>query len=225
MRPVPSGCLHRLTKADLFFVSATLALSDASGRSLARLFDDDGALESILAHPKLIAALLDTEAMLDVSPELYFYVLVRHTLGELGLDDPQVADYVAAALAEYGRAHPLTRLPATPESEFTYHVDFLKALDYANNYERFYVYVFSANQFLVLTGLFPHFLEYRERRRGAPGLSYYEDVARGAFESASQHPLADEFALREVFARLVETMPTTRRALNRLADEYLVLAS
>jgi hypothetical protein len=91
--------------------------------------------------------------------------------------------------------------------------------------ERFFLEVQCGNRFLVLTGLFPRFLERRAERRGAPGLGYYESVARHSFRTAGQHPLAEEYAVREVYGRLAECFTETRRALNRMADERLFLGS
>ena len=77
----------------------------------------------------------------------------------------------------------------------------------------------------MLTGLFPKFLEHRAERRGAPGVNYYEGVARSAFLAAGDHPLADEFAVRTIYPRLAECLSETRLALNRMAEDYLFLGS
>lgn len=74
-------------------------------------------------------------------------------------------------------------------------------------------------------GTLSRFLERRAERRGAPGLGYYESVARHSFRTAGQHPLATEYAVREVYGRLAECFTETRRALNRMAESRLFLGS
>jgi len=219
---IARGCRNRLTSGDFQFIAATLAASSRSKNFLEQLFEDEASLISVLDHPKLLSAILSTENLLEISPELYFYVLARHALKITGIDDETLADYVGGTLAEYARTAPITPTPQKPFLSLSYHTDLLEAIEGADNYERFYLYAFSANQFLILTGIFSHFLENREQRRGAPGLDYYEAVASNAFRSAGNHPLANEFAIRETYLYLAEAFREIRIALNHLTDEFLI---
>jgi hypothetical protein len=214
-----------LNATDTAFIGATLGVNGRELESLSELVGDPHSADDVLSQPQLRDAVIHEADLLTVSAQLYFYVLVRHGLQEVGIDDSGLADYIAGTLAQYADEDLLSPSPGGPAGDFTYHVDFLQAIERADRSQRFYLYVFSGNQFLVLTGLFPRFLERRERRRGAPGVRYYEAVAQGAFRSAGAHPLADEFDLREVYGRLSESFHQARVALNRLADEYLVLAN
>lgn len=228
MNPVPTSCLDRLSANDLQFICSVLASGEAELRAVARLAVDRESLAELLADRALLKAVLRRGDLAEISPELYFYVLVRHALPLAGVADREIADYVAATLAEYARCNPLDPREgpdAGNARDFTYHLDLIEALESAGGYERFYLHVHSGNQFLVLTGLFPRFLRGREARRGAPGLEYYEEVAGMAFRSASRHPLADEFSVRRVYGLLSEQIRATRFGLNRLADEFLVLAN
>ncbi|MDF1815925.1 MAG: hypothetical protein P1V20_27240 [Verrucomicrobiales bacterium] len=192
-----------------------------------RLARDPDTLDSILDHPMLLEAVLSMEQSVTVSSELYFYVLVRHALKEQGVDHIEVADYVAATLVEFAKGNPFQTGPDDnlQINGMPYHIEFVEAIQAANAYDRFYLHVHCGNQFLVLTGLFPGFIKRREERRGAPGVRYYEGVARGSYRTAGIHPLADEFALAEVYEILSDQFRETRRALNRLANEYLWLGS
>lgn len=190
-----------------------------------QLAGDPESLDALLDHPKLLEAILDMGHPVDVSAELYFYVLVRHTLKEAGLDHIELADYVAATLAEYAMGNPFQSgsNDALQVDGMPYHVDFLQAINEAAHYDRFYLHVKCGNQFLVLTGMFPGFLKHRESRRGAPGVRFYEGVAQESYRTAMQHPLADEFALCEVYDLLADQFRVTRRALNRMTKEYMWL--
>lgn len=226
MNPVPTSCRARLQPRDFDFISATLAGSPEERGFLASLFEEPSALSAILENDRLFRSVLELPMPLSVSPEFYFFVLVRRSLKDAGIDDLEIADYVAATLADEAGGS-LTRGPSvrTPGADFTYHVDIVERMNGASPCERFFLEVQCGNRFLVLTGLFPRFLERRSERRGAPGLIYYEGVARQSFRTAGKHPLAAEYAVREVYGRLVECFPETRRALNRMAEELLFLGS
>lgn len=226
MHCVPSTCLERLTPQDFLFIESTLTGAPPGENRLQSLFENPNTLHNILEQDSLFRALVETPFPTGVSPELYFYVLVRRSLREAGIEEIAIADYVASTLALHalGR-HPVRSLPNRPELDFTYQVDFLEAIEGLSEYDRFFLQVHCANQFLVLTGLFPRFLESRASRRGVPGIHYYEGVARQAFLTAGKHPLADEFALRSLYPQLAGCLHETRRALNRMAENYLFLGS
>ena len=93
----------------------------------------------------------------------------------------------------------------------------------ANGHDRFFLHVQCANQFLVLTSLYPEHLKRRAERRGAPGLDYYEGVVISHLLAASQHRLAEEFALDDLLSMLAQAFPPVRRAMNHTVREYLNL--
>jgi len=227
MIPVPTSCRERLQPRDFEFITKVLAGGDRGATFLAELFQEADSLAVVLDQDKLLRAVLELPSPLSISPELYFYVIVRRSLKDAGITDLEIADYVAATLADHagGGRHSAPRGGDLPEAEFTYHVDFIEKMTDSSSTERFFLEVQCGNRFLVLTGLFPHFLTRRAARRGAPGLDYYEGVARHAFLVAGRHPLADEFAVREVYRRLGDCFTETRRALNRMAEERLFLGS
>ncbi len=226
MNPVPTLCRSRLQPRDFEFISATLAGCQEERGFLTSLFDEPNALLAILENDRLFRAVLELAAPLAISPELYFFVLVRRSLKDAGIHDLDLADYVAATLSEQaGGTISRSGGGRMPDADFTYHVDIVERMAGASSSERFFLEVQCGNRFLVLTGLFPRFLERRAERRGAPGLDYYEGVARQSFRVAGRHPLAAEFAVREVYERLADCFHETRRALNRMAESRLFLGS
>ncbi len=226
MNLVPTSCRARLQPRDFEFIAATLGGGEPARAFLEGLFDDPDALTAFLEHESLFRAVMELAAPLAVSPELYFFVLVRRSLKEAGIDDLEIADYVAATLADHASgALSSGGHRDRPEAEFTYHVDIVERLAGASPCERFFLEVQCGNRFLVLTGLFPRFLERRAERRGAPGLGYYEGVARQSFRVAGRHPLAEEYAVRGVYERLADCFSEARRALNRMAEDRLFLGA
>jgi len=80
-------------------------------------------LDSLLDRPETLSAIVESGSLSTVSPKLTFYVMVRHTLLESGLDNPEIADYVAALLVEFavnGRAY---RIASYDDANYHYLVD------------------------------------------------------------------------------------------------------
>jgi len=226
MNTVPTSCLARLQPCDFEFISLVLTGESSNLSAIGSLLVDSDTLGSVLEQPQLLQAILELSDPLSISAELYFFVLVRHNLSEAGIDDVGVADYVAATLAEHSRGNAQAERSSNhPEASFNYHIDFIEQLAGVSGYDLFFLHVQCGNHFLVMTGLFPIFLRRRSQRRGAPGVGYYEGVARNAYLAARDHPLAEEFALADVYGRLANRFAETRRALNRMAEEYLFLGS
>ncbi len=201
----------------------SLALPDQSREGLAALCLDEDEVKNILDHPKLFEALTWGNRSAMVSLELFFFVVVRHALKRVGVKDLAVADYIAVVCADHGLPQQVGPSGSPRHAEKLYSLDYLHELDNARGSERFFVHVQCANQFLVLTCLFPTFLQHRAQRRGAPDVTYYERFVAAHLEAAGRHALADEFALAEVLLRLSNDFPPVRRAMNHLLQEYLSL--
>ncbi len=73
-------------------------------------------LDSLLDDPLTLAAVMEGAGVSTVSPKLAFYIMVRHTLLESGLEDASIADYIAALLVEFaetGRSRNGSRVTMT----------------------------------------------------------------------------------------------------------------
>ncbi len=216
------GSWYRFTAADWQFIGDVLALSRRSKEGLISLLDDPEAVRMILDHPKLFEAMLMSRRAALLSPELFFFVVVRHTLKRIGVEDLEVADYVAVVCAEFG-CRTAGEDPDPNHVQSLYSVDYIAAIENATGQERFFLHMQCANQFLVLTSLYPDFLHRRAERRGAPDVDFYEGVVMNHLDAASRHGLACEFALDQVLAQLAESFPPVRRAMNHTVREYLSL--
>ena len=219
------GCWYRFSAADWQFIRDSLALTPQDRDSLMTLLDDPETVKMILDHPKLFEAVVMGRRAALLSPEMFFFTIVRHTLKQAGVDDLEVADYIAVVCADFG-------LPATAEQTIPsnrlhslYSIDYIQALENAGAHERFFIHVQCANQFLVLTSLYPDFLHRRAERRGAPDVDYYEKVVVSHLEAAGRHALAGEFALDDTLSEVAAAFPPARRALNHTVREYLSLGA
>jgi hypothetical protein len=219
-----AGCQYRFTTADWQFIIESLGMTDRGRESLASLCDDPDSVRLILDHPKLFEAVAVQRHAAMLSPSLFFFVVVRHTLKRIGVEDLQVADYLAVVCAEFGLPGQ-RQASAKPEVQSLYSIDYLQALDQARGPERFLIHVKCANQFMVLTCLYPTYLHRRAERRGAPDVGFYEQVVVSHLQAAGHHVLAEEFELEKVLLRLADAFPPVRRAMNHTLHEYLSLGS
>lgn len=225
MRFPRPGCWYRFTSADWQFIRDSLALTQKNRESFISLLDDPEAVQMIVDHPKLFDALLMGKHAACLSPELFFFVVVRNTLKRIGIEEMEVADYIAVVCADFSTATSGNQNLNEKRMESLYSVDYIAALEQAPRHEKFFIHVQCANQFLVLTSLYPDFLHRRAERRGAPDVGYYEQVVVSHLESAAKHALAEEFALEDTLQRLAVAFPPVRRAMNHTVREYLSLGA
>lgn len=212
----------RFTGADFEFLNEVLAGGQKRG-CMIKLWEDPDALREMLDLKEVLRAVLDSPSALRVSPDFYFYVLVRHAFKQANIQDPDVADYVAGVLAKRIGVHADDPLQDIARG-YTHASDYLAIISSAHAKMKFHLQVAAGNQFMVLTGLFPSFIEKRNQRCGAPDLSFYESFARRAFQGAADSPHARSSRIpRNLLGTLAEAMPDARRSLNRVAEEFVFL--
>ena len=211
----------RFTGADFNFLTEVLA----GGRKrvcMAKLWDDPDALREMLDLKEVLRGMLDSPSALSVSPDFYFYVLVRHAFMQADIRCPDIADYVARVLAKRIGVHADDPLQDIARG-YTHASDFLAIISTAQGKMKFHLQVAAGNQFMVLTGLFPTFISKRNECCGAPDLEFYESFARRAFQGAADSPHARGNGPRQLMGALAEVMPEARRSLNRVAEEFVFL--
>lgn len=204
-----------ITPADIAYMESLIA-GKYGPAVLSGLWEDPLALQAMLDLKEIHRSLLESPVALPVSASLYFYVLVRHAFLDGGIDHVDVADYVAGVLVDKLETRPDSRPGAMP-GWVTHAVDFVSVIQSTHGMLRFHLEVAAGDQFLVLTGLFPEFLEHRAERSGAPGADFYESFARNAYRRAAGHP-GLETGTRELLGLLSESFPVARRSLNRMCD-------
>ncbi len=174
--------------------------------------------DALLDTPELLERLLEVRTILVPSETLFFYVLVRHTLRHAGLDDRDLADYLAALVVDFGRRDRAWRVDWNDDEQHRYLVDILADLGSCEGERRFRVMAHLGNYALWLAGLFPDYIAARRLRKGGPDLAYYDTMGRRGFELASDHALAGQYGLTDVFRSAAERFPLVRSALNGMSD-------
>lgn len=214
--------MDRFTEADFEFLSEVLATGKDRGY-MAKLWDDPDALREMLDLKEVFRALLDSPSALRVSPAFYFYVLVRHAFMQADILDHELADYVAGVFSKRIGVHADDPLQDIARG-YTHASDFLAIISSAQGKLKFHLQIAAGNQFLVLTGLFPSFIQKRNQRCGAPDITFYESFASRAFQSAANNPYSRNSGIpRQILGSLAELMPQARRSLNRVAEEFVFL--
>src|SRR5688572_19588249 len=101
---IKANCRDRFTADDFQFIVRTLARSERDSNTLVDLLTDAEARDALLDDPRLFATVLEHHGPLSISPQLYFYLLIRHVLKETGLNDRAVSDYVASMMERFSDA-------------------------------------------------------------------------------------------------------------------------
>lgn len=211
---VRANCRSSFQPADLDFLAAHLPeFSPLEG----------SVLDDLLDRPELYKSLLERHDCLKVSPQFYFYILVRHVLVEAGLHDRELADYVASVLTDFSRQSRLSQVEPGDSEKFNYVFELLQALRSATGPRVFLIRAHVGNASLFLTGIFPEHIAHRAQRSGAPGLDYFENVGGANYLTAAGHQMARELHLDNVLGCLGERFQSVRHALNQLSDRLLCL--
>lgn len=211
----------RLTAADLQLVILLLSRGSAHRRaSLERRLATEGP-DPLLEAPELLERLLTVRTMLVPSEALFFYVALRHALRKGGVDDRELADYLAALLLDFGQRDRAWRIDWNDDQRHRYLVDILTDLEASAGERRFRVMTHLGNYALWLSGLFPDYIAARHLRKAGPDVTYYDALGRRGYGMASDHALADAYGLAAVFRTAADRFRAVRSALNGVSDRLL----
>lgn len=216
-------CRERLTAADFDFIIHTLA-GGGRGRSasLAELLTESDTRDSILDSEELFRAVLEDGNSLNISPQCYFYIILRHVLKEHKLVSRETADYLASLLETFSRTERMRAPSGAGEGPQQYVGDMLLALQKAASTQSFLLRAHIGNYTLFITGVFHDRVECRSRR-GGPDVGFFEQVGATNFAVAAGHSMAREHALDRIFHELCERFHDIRVALNDTASRHMHL--
>lgn len=217
-----AGCRTRMTADDLEFMVSALGRSPADRRPLRELTSDPEALDRLLDEPRLFARLLEAPSLLHVSPWFFYYVLVRRSFLDHGVDDRRAADYVGALLSW----HLQTRGGRPRQGDGRYLVDLVLAMREARTPEdAFALQTEIGDVALFLSGVFPDWVYHRRTYGRRPvDLEYYESMGGNSWSAAARSRIAERLDLGDVLEYMGGRFPALRQALNDLVDEHLHLA-
>ena len=211
---ITADARSRITADDVALLGSCLGTDPARLRSLDALLDR-----------REVATFLLHATLPGPSASLLFYVLVRHSLLDVGIEDPSVADYFAAVLREFGSRTRAVRVAEVDDQEHHYLVDILSDLAAATGERQFKVSVHLGNYALWLSGVFPERIAAQRLRRGGPDVSYYESMGGRGYAEASEHRLAERIGLDDVLRTAAERVHEVRVALNQVSAQLALRGS
>jgi len=223
MKMIQPNCRVQFAAQDIDFILSVLGRSIGTAECLVKLLADEDSRDVILDDEALFHALLERGGCVRVSTRFYFYILVRRVFRRADLRDRTLADYVAEVLSEFARAEQGRCVVPGQANALDYLFEMLAALKDADDRTRFFIRVHIGNYALFLSGLFPDRIRFRAERRGFPDLKYYENMGRTHYQAASDHRLAQRYAVAGIFTTLAERFRATRLALNDIAERLFSL--
>lgn len=189
---------------------------------------DDDSLLAPGASPA-VEALIEGEAVyrqvtgaaggwLDISPQLYFHVLLRrHLPRPRTYLQRRVQRYLANLLSLFVRTDRLYRIQPGEHETFEYLVDLMAEAAESGPERQFLVHAHMGNYALYLAGIGRGWIEHRQRYgRSALGLDYYRDMGCSAYQRAADHRLARELDIAPILEHLAQRFSGYAGALQRL---------
>ena len=192
--------------------------------AIRRVHEQPNTLESILESRFVQKALFDRRTqMLDISPRLFFDVMLRHSLpGPRDRLERNVIHYLANLLGLFGRTERVYRLQQGDGGHYEYLADLLQEGLEAPSERRFLVDAHIGNYALYLSGVCAPWIEYRrEYRRRPVSVEYYRRMGRSHFARAANSLQAQQFGLRDIYRRLAERFEYFRGGMQKLAETVL----
>ncbi|MCC7053750.1 MAG: hypothetical protein IT355_10820 [Gemmatimonadaceae bacterium] len=212
---------HTLTRDDAQLALHLVARESPRDREAAEDALRHEGIDALLDDPRLLVALTGDARAVRASLPLFVYVVVRHSLRELGEGERVVADYVASVVVHFAGHDRAWRVAVHDDATYDTLAGLLSDAASSDPDRSFLVRQHLANHALWLSGLFPDHVMLRKWRKGGPDLTYYDEMGRQGFLLAAEHRLADSTGLRPVFARAAGEFPLIRQALNRVSDRLL----
>src|SRR5439155_15308264 len=223
MHVIQPNCRVQFTAEDIDFILSVLRPKVGAADSLIKLLADEETRDLILDDENLLRAVLEHRSCLRISAHFYFYILVRQVFRRSGIQERELADYLADVLTEFSRLERTQCRIKGQVQPLDYFFEMLGALQTVDDTTRFYIRAHIDNYSLFLSGIFPDRVRFRAEFRGAPDLKYFEELGRANYRVASDHRLARKYDLDGIFNTLAERFQTTRLALNDLGERLIML--
>jgi hypothetical protein len=210
-----------LTRDDAQLALRLLAHGEAGELDAAEMRLREEGIDAILDDQRLLPAIIESRAGMQVSVRLFWYVVVRRAMCRVGEEDRALADYVAAILLHFGVRGRAERISDTDDQLFNTLAELMGEVDSPDARRSFLVRQHLGNFALWSSGMFPDRIEHKRWRRGGPDLDYFEEMGRRGFTLAAEHRLAQEHGLDALLRVAASRFVALRCALNEVSDTLL----
>src|SRR5262249_26793489 len=151
---ITPNCRERLTAADFEFIVRTLSRRCSQDAPLAELLTHADTRDTLLDSEALFQAVIEAGSTLRISPQFYFYVVLRHVLKQHDVVSRETCDYLASLLEKFSRTERMRAPGGAGEGTQQYVGDLLLALHQANPAQAFLLRAHIGNYTLFITGVF-----------------------------------------------------------------------
>jgi len=195
--------------------------------------NQDEAVQLALERPTTLESLLDSDYVhraiqdrqllwLEVSPKLFFNVLLRRSLpGARNAQARRTIHYLANLLGLFARTDRLYRVQVDEDKTFHYLVDLVQEAAQSGPERGFLVQSQIGNYALFLAGICRPWIDHRHRYKRRPvDVEYYCRMGASYYFTASRHRLADQYGLRPVFQDLAQRFDYYRAGLERMSARW-----
>jgi hypothetical protein len=210
-----------LTRDDAQLALRLLTHGDSRELDAAEMRLREEGIDTILDDPRLLPAIIESRAGMQVSVRLFWYVVVRRALCRVGEEDRALADYVAAILLHFGARGRAERISESDDQLFNTLAELVGEVDTPDARRSFLVRQHLGNYALWSSGMFPDRIEHKRWRRGGPDLDYFEEMGRRGFTLAAEHRLAQEHGLDALLRVAASRFAALRFALNEVSDTLM----
>lgn len=193
-----------------------------------RLHEQPAMLETLLESRFLRDALLDPSATcVDVSPQLFFNVMLRQALpGQRDADERRAIHYLANLLALFTHTERVYRPQSGEDTAYEYFVDLVEESARASYRRRFLVDAHIGNYAIFVSGMHAEWVQHRLLVKRRPvSLEYYRRMGRSYYLSAASHPVSQDYGLQGVFRYLAQRFEHFRVGLQRMAEQLMPRAA
>ncbi len=197
--------------------------------------DPVAAAQQVIEHPNTLESMLDSQFVydalrdkrrlwLDISPKLFFNVLLRRCLpGTRSRLKGRTIHYLANLLGTFSHCDRLHRVQAGESQTYHYLCDLIEAESRSDPKRSFLVHSQIGNYALFLSGVCAAWVEFRhEFKRRPVDLNYYRQMGASYFAKAAGHKLAEAYAVHDVLQHLADEFEYFRRGLDGMARQYLL---
>ncbi len=161
MNMIKPNCRIQFTPDDIDFLISVLTTELDSSQHIHELLADPDSIDLLFDDERIVHAILVQPDNLKISPRFYFYVLIRHVLRKVDIDDREIADYLAELLAQYTNVNRSQQIIGTNNLKIEYIVDIMAAMQTLDVSMQFYLQIFIGNYSLFLSGIFSDHIIHR----------------------------------------------------------------
>jgi len=209
-------CRKNIEINDLSYIADILCSTQEDKQGLYKLFREDTDIrDDVLDNPNLSHVIMETEDKGNISPNLFMYVGLRHSLRKRGIYDRDLTDYVASMCIHFmfDMSWKQGSILMTPQDYLTSLEQTLLREEAAEKWERVWcLHAHIGHYILFFTGLLPNVI-LNKMLDGEPSISHYEFQGSSHFARASKFPLKKEQFFKTLETRFTEL----RTSLNELA--------